>query len=60
MPKSKKKKGKMVKRKKIRNKVVTMHEMMMIDEAKSWTEIVRIEDKKNYKTSRIFDRGVAM
>ena len=32
-------KGKMGKRKKIRNKVVTTHEMTMIDEATSWPEI---------------------
>ena len=48
-------KGKRGKRKKIRNKVVTTHAMTMTDEATSWPEIVRIDDKTSYETSKVFD-----
>ena len=50
------KKGKRGLEKKIRNKIMTLCAMNVIDEDNSWPEMIKINDKTSYENSRCFDR----
>ena len=42
--------------KKVKNKVATICAVALIDEAKSWQEIIRMKDKTSYETYRSFEK----